>query len=150
MTVSTPTFRTLDDIECTALLAAHHVGRIAFGYYGRVDIEPIHYVWSNGEIYGRTRDGTKLRAIVANRQVAFEIDEVGAMFDWRSVVVKGTLVVLEADEAADGEWQRAVTHLRRIIPGAFTADDPTPERSIVFRIHAEQLTGRSAASAPLG
>ncbi|MHB8839464.1 MAG: pyridoxamine 5'-phosphate oxidase family protein [Gemmatimonadaceae bacterium] len=144
--MSTPTFRILDDAECTALLAAHHIGRIAFGYYGRVDIEPINYVWSNGEIFGRTRDGTKLRAVVANRQVAFEIDEVAAMYDWRSVVVKGTLVLLEpdAEETPDSDWERAVAHLRRIIPDALTDGDPTPERTVVFRIHAEQITGRAS------
>ncbi len=146
MTTSTPTFRILDDAECAALLAAHHIGRIAFGCYGRVDIEPIHYVWSYGEIFGRTRDGTKLRAVVANRQVAFEIDEVAAMYDWRSVVVKGTLVLLEPDAEAtpDSDWERAVAHLRRIIPDALADGDPTPERTVVFRIHAEQITGRAA------
>ena len=143
MTTSMPTFRILDDAECTALLAAHHVGRLAFGYFGRVDIQPIHYVWNDGFVYGRTRDGAKLRAISAVRQVAFEIDEVAAMYDWRSVVVKGTIELLTEDGTAD-EWSRAVALLRRIVPEALATQDPTPDRTNVFRIRAEQITGRAA------
>lgn len=143
MNPSTPTFRILEQDECAALLAAHHIGRIAFGYYGRVDIQPIHYVWDKGCVYGRTRDGTKLRAITANRLVAFEIDEVAAMYDWRSVVVKGTLELLSPEETPT-EMQHAVALLRRIVPDAFVEGDPTPERTNVFRICAEQITGRAA------
>ncbi|MBI2408272.1 MAG: pyridoxamine 5'-phosphate oxidase family protein [Gemmatimonadetes bacterium] len=149
MDVSTPTFRILSHAECIALLAAHHVGRIAFGYFGRVDIQPIHYVWDDGFVYGRTRDGSKLRAISAVKQVAFEVDDVAAMYDWRSVVVKGPLELLtiESDGAAEGNsaWSHGVALLRRIVPDAFTALDPTPERTTLFRIRAEQLTGRAAS-----
>jgi nitroimidazol reductase NimA-like FMN-containing flavoprotein (pyridoxamine 5'-phosphate oxidase superfamily) len=147
--VSTPTFRILSHTECTALLAAHHVGRIAFGYFGRVDIQPIHYVWDDGFVYGRTRDGTKLRAISAVKLVAFEVDDVAAMYDWRSVVVKGALelITLDSHGAPDGNgiWSHGVELLRRIVPDAFTANDPTPDRTTLFRIRADQLTGRAAS-----
>ncbi len=141
-----PTFRELDEKECTALLAAHHVGRIAFSYHDRVDIEPIHYVWSDGWIYGRTSEGTKLRALARNRWVAFEIDEVDALFDWRSVVLKGALYLLtpNGEGPLNGEWEHAVSLLRRSVPEAFTAEDPTPGRAMVFRIHADKVTGRAA------
>lgn len=146
MPMHKPTFRELDANECTALLANHHVGRIAFSFHDKVDIEPIHYVWSDGWIYGRTAEGSKLRALSHNRWVAFEIDEVNALFDWRSVVVKGSMYVLSPtdDGPLQGEWDKAVTLLRRIVPDAFTQDDPTPERVIVFRIHADKITGRAA------
>lgn len=148
MTSPAPTFGSLDLAECEALLAAHHVGRLAFSFRDRVDIEPIHYVYADGWIYGRTGPGTKLRALTYNRWVAFEIDEVDALFDWRSVVVKGPLFVLtpDADGAANGAWDEAVALLRRIVAEAFTVDDPTPERTTVFRIQAEQITGRQATS----
>lgn len=146
MAVARPAFRELDPFECAAMMALHHVGRLAFSFHDRVDIEPIHYVWSDGWIYGRTGDGTKLRALAHNRWVAFEIDEVSALFDWRSVVVKGSLYVLSPadDGPLHGEWDHAVTLLRRILPAAFTDDDPTPDRAVVFRIHADKVTGRAA------
>ena len=146
VTRTAPTFRALSTEECEAMLAAHHVGRMAFSFHDRVDIEPMHYVWSDGWIYGRTGEGTKVRALARNRRVAFEIDEVDALFDWRSVVAKGSLYLLDPDDEGPlaGEWQRAVSLLRLVIPEAFTPDDPTPGRAIVFRIRAEDVTGRAA------
>lgn len=141
-----PTFRALDVFECQALLALHHVGRLAYSFRDQVDIVPIHYVWSDGWIYGRTGDGAKLRALAHNRWVAFEIDEVDALFEWRSVVVKGSLYLLSADEDGPlhGEWEHAVSLLRLVVPEALTVTDPTPDRTLVFRIHADQITGRMA------
>lgn len=146
MTDNAPAIRVLDDVECEALLSKHHVGRVAFSYHDRVDIEPVHYVYSEGWVYGRTGEGTKLRALAHNRWVAFEVDEVDALFDWRSVVVKGALYLLSPDEDGplNGVHAHAVSLLQRIMPDAFTADDPTPERAIIFRIQADQVSGRQA------
>ena len=62
--------------DAVALLGAHHVGRIAFTFHDRVDIEPISYVYADGSIYGRTSPGTKLATVRHHPWVAFEVDEV--------------------------------------------------------------------------
>ena len=142
----TPTFRELNREECIALLDRHQVGRLAFTQRERLDIEPIHYVHVDGWLYGRTQPGTKLEVLLHNRWVAFEVDEVDALFDWRSVVVRGGLYLLRA-EGSDTERERyaqGVAAVRRLIPAAFTPDDPTPERAILFRIHVDELNGRAA------
>jgi len=142
----TPTFRELSREECIALLDRHQVGRLAFTQRERLDIEPIHYVHVDGWLYGRTQPGTKLEVLLHNRWVAFEVDEVDALFDWRSVVVRGGLYLLRA-EGSDTERERyaqGVAAVRRLIPAAFTPDDPTPERAILFRIHVDELNGRAA------
>ena len=139
------TFRELTREECIALFARNHVGRIAFSYHDHVDIEPIHYVWEDEWIYGRTADGTKLRTLAHNRWVAFETDEISALFDWKSVVVKGALYLLEPDGAHSDTYGHAVTVLRTLIPDALSDNDPTPSRTVVFRIHADQVTGRAAS-----
>lgn len=141
-----PAIRELSSEECTALLARNHVGRIAFSYRDHVDIEPISYVFDAGWLYGRTGHGTKLRTLAHNRWVAFETDEVTALFDWRSVVVKGALYLLEADGAHVTAHEHAVELLRGLMPHAFSERDPTPERAVLFRIHADQVTGRAAAT----
>jgi hypothetical protein len=41
-------------------------------------------------------------------------------------------------------WQHAVALLRRLIPNALTEGDPVPERTVVFRMHVDELHGRSA------
>ena len=145
-----PMFRELTREECDALLARKHVGRIAFSYHDHVDIEPIHYVWEDGWIYGRTADGTKLRALAHNRWVAFETDEVSAMFDWQSAVIKGALYLLAADGVRGEACEHAVEVLRRFNPDALSENDPVPDRTVLFRIHADQVTGRQASTPPHG
>jgi hypothetical protein len=38
-----------------------------------------------------------------------------------------------------------VAIVRRLVPEAFTTDDPLPERAILFRIHVDEITGRAAS-----
>ncbi|MCX5766703.1 MAG: pyridoxamine 5'-phosphate oxidase family protein [Gemmatimonadetes bacterium] len=139
-----PVFRELTREECEAVLARNNVGRIAFSYRDHVDIEPIHYQYNEGWLYGRTTPGTKLRTLAHNRWVAFEIDEVRALFDWESVVVKGALYLLERNGTQADNYTKAIEVLRHFLPEALEQDDPTPDRHVVFRIHADQVTGRSA------
>lgn len=148
MPTPTPRFRDLDPAECTALLARHNVGRMAFARKDRVDIEPIHYVFDDQWLYGRTQPGTKLEVLTHNRWVAFEVDEVEALFDWRSVVVKGGFYLLRADGSAHERqiYDNGVALLRRLVPETLTPEDPLPDRAIVFRIHVDEMFGRAATS----
>lgn len=139
-----PNFHEMNRAECDALLTRNHVGRIAFSYRDHVDIEPIHYVYADGWIYGRTTYGTKLRTLAHNRWLAFETDEISALFDWKSVVVKGALYVLEPDGAQGENYRKALELIRSLSPNALTQHDPAPERTVLFRIHADQITGRSS------
>jgi nitroimidazol reductase NimA-like FMN-containing flavoprotein (pyridoxamine 5'-phosphate oxidase superfamily) len=143
---SEPVFREMERAECDALLARHHVGRIAYTFHDRVDIEPINYVYDDGWLYGRTAPGTKLATIVHHRWVAFEVDEVTGLFDWRSVVVHGALYLLTEEGPGDGAklYEHAVQLLRSLFPQALTAADPVGFRRILFRIHASEVTGREA------
>ena len=141
-----PTLRTLDRAECEALLGRQVVGRLAFAYQRRIEILPLHYVWADGWLYGRTSPGLKLDSWRHSPWVAFEVDEVRDTFDWTSVVVHGTLQLLAADAppAEAAAWERGVTLLRRIVPETLTAHDPVSARSQLFRIHADEVTGRAA------
>ncbi|MEK0431434.1 MAG: hypothetical protein RL139_1238 [Gemmatimonadota bacterium] len=149
MPTPAPTFRELTREECVALLDRHQVGRLAFSQKDRLDVEPIHYVHLDGWLYGRTQPGTKLEVLLHNRWVAFEVDEVEALFEWRSVVVKGGLYLLRAEgsEAERERYAQGVAAVRRLVPEAFTPDDPIPERAVLFRIHVDELRGRAATTA---
>ena len=52
-----PTFRTLDRTECERVLSRNHVARVAFSFHDKVDIEPVHYVYDRGDMFGRTSLG---------------------------------------------------------------------------------------------
>ncbi len=142
-----PVFHVLERAECEALLASQHVGRLAFTFRDRVDIEPIHFVYADGHIYGRTQYGTKVNVLAHHPWVAFEVDEINAMFEWRSVVVHGRITFPDPDGSPyDVErFAHAVEMFRRLVPTAFAADDPTPARELAFVIAVLEMSGRAAS-----
>lgn len=146
--VGMPQFRELDRSECERILREHRVGRLAFTLHDRVDIEPISYAYDDGWLYCRSAPGTKIDVLARHPWVAFEVDEVSGPFDWRSVVVKGTAYFVEPDGTPEQReaYRRAVNALRKIAPSAFTEADPTPQRALIFRIHVNEVRGRSAST----
>ena len=143
-----PSFEELARSECEAILVRHNVGRIAYSFRDRVDIEPIHYVYGDGWLYGRTSEGAKMTTVDHSRWVALEVEEVDGPFDWRSVVVHGALYRLTPELAKEEEISRAVRLLRTVLPEIGTHDDPAPFRTIIFRIHVDEIRGRAARSSP--
>ncbi|GAC1648920.1 MAG: hypothetical protein NVS4B3_05220 [Gemmatimonadaceae bacterium] len=142
--VLTPQFRDLTSEECQALLTRNNVGRIAFTLHDRVDIQPINYV-SDGEwLFGRTGKGAKLATLLHHPWCAFETDDVRSLFDWSSVVVKGTFSILDPRHGSLHTFQRADSLLRTLVPGTFSTDDPVPHRNIVFGIFVHEISGREA------
>jgi nitroimidazol reductase NimA-like FMN-containing flavoprotein (pyridoxamine 5'-phosphate oxidase superfamily) len=139
-------FRDLPFAEIEEMLRSHRYGRLAFAFRDRVDIEPIHYVYEEGWLYCRTAPGTKLSVLSHHPWVAFEIDDVEDLFRWRSVVVKGTVYFVEPDgsQALDETYEHTLAALRRLVPEALTEGDPTPGRSVLFRIHIDEMHGRAA------
>jgi nitroimidazol reductase NimA-like FMN-containing flavoprotein (pyridoxamine 5'-phosphate oxidase superfamily) len=143
-----PVFRSLTTTECEQVLSRNHVARIAFSFHDRVDIEPVHYVYEQGWMFGRTSPGTKLLTLAHSHWMAAEVDEVDGLFDWRSVVVHGTFhtVSPEVPGKEATAWARGVELLRTLIPLTATADDPVPFRTIIFQIKVEEIVGREATA----
>jgi nitroimidazol reductase NimA-like FMN-containing flavoprotein (pyridoxamine 5'-phosphate oxidase superfamily) len=146
MKTAAPVFRTLEDVDARSLLARHHVGRIAYSLHDWVDIEPVHYVHDGDWLYGRTAMGTKLSTLAHRPWCAFEVDEVHGLFDWTSVVVKGSFHLLDPESA--GKYGRALELLSALIPDTFSPDDPVPHRTILFGIYVDEITGRAATTRP--
>jgi nitroimidazol reductase NimA-like FMN-containing flavoprotein (pyridoxamine 5'-phosphate oxidase superfamily) len=143
-----PLIHELSQAACLALLARRDVGRLAFSFNDRVDIQPVHYVYDAHWIYGRTSEGAKLVTLAHNRWVAFETDEVSGPFDWASVVVHGTFQRLDGHvtRAEAAVAAHAETLLRRIVPATLTSADPVPHRMVLFRVSVGEISGRSATS----
>ena len=143
-----PEFFELSRSEANELLTRHRVGRLAFTFHDRVDIEPISYVFAEGWLYGRTSHGTKLTTVKHHPWVAFEVDEVEGPFDWRSVVVHGTVYMLQGagTDAERRAYRSAVRLLRRLVPGTLGKRDPVPFRSVVMKLHVDRVSGRLARS----
>ncbi len=147
---TSPTFSVLTTAQCHALLASQHVGRIAFTFRDRVDIEPVHYVYRDGWIWGRTQHGTKVNILAHHPWVAFEVDHVEALFTWRSVVVRGRVEFPDPEGSVQEQERYAagVDAFRSLVPAAFTENDPTPDRDLIFMLPADELEGRAASTRP--
>lgn len=141
--------RDLTREECEALLARHQVGRLAYVYRNHVEIVPIHYVFHDGWIYLRSAMGKKLVALQHAPWAALEVDEIESFASWTSVVVHGSVQVLdpEGPPSMREALATAVEALRAVNPNAFREGDPVPERSFVLRISPDRLTGRASSPA---
>jgi uncharacterized protein len=139
-------FRDLTGEEIDAVLARNRVGRLAFAFHDRVDIQPLHYVYDNGWLYGRTSEGEKTGMVQHNQWVAFEVDEVEDTFRWRSVVVHASFNIIdpESTEASAELWAKAAKLISIVVPQAFTDEDPVPFRDILFRMSIHDVRGREA------
>src|SRR5690606_13094367 len=75
---------TLDEVH--SVLARNNTGRVAYSRGTCIDIEPVAYVYSEGWLYGRTSTKRRLAAATGESwwPVAFEVDEIKGLFDWRS------------------------------------------------------------------
>jgi nitroimidazol reductase NimA-like FMN-containing flavoprotein (pyridoxamine 5'-phosphate oxidase superfamily) len=140
--------REMTSTEMHELLARNHVGRLAFSYHDRVDIRPIHYVYSDNWLFGRTSPSDKLDTLRHNQWIAFEVDEVAGPFDWRSVVAHGSFYRL-TDESTPQSLElreEALKHIRSFAPATLRGTDPVPFRTELFAIALDNLTGRVAST----
>src|SRR3954467_9300272 len=119
MKASLPKFRELRPPESRALLRRSRVGRLAFTFKDRVDVEPIGYVFSGDWLYARTSPGAKLLKLAHHPWVAFEIDEVVGPFDWKSVVVHGTAYGLDGRGTDSPEYAKALGLMKKMDPRVF-------------------------------
>jgi nitroimidazol reductase NimA-like FMN-containing flavoprotein (pyridoxamine 5'-phosphate oxidase superfamily) len=132
-----------------ALLARNHVGRIAFSFHDQVDIRPIHYVYADNWLYGRTSPSQKLETLQHNQWVAFEVDEVRGPYDWQSVVAHGSFYRL-TDETSPQNLElrdEALKHVRSFAPATLRGTDPVPFRTELFAIAIDRISGRAASTA---
>jgi nitroimidazol reductase NimA-like FMN-containing flavoprotein (pyridoxamine 5'-phosphate oxidase superfamily) len=132
--------------ECETLLTRNLVGRIAFAVRGHVDIVPISYVFIDGWLYARA-DAPMRIAISRNRWVAVEVAEVRDVRRWESVVVRGACHPVHDTGSArtDVLAARGVAMLRAKVPPIAMAEIETTVPSMVYRIHADHVSGLRAA-----
>jgi len=143
-------FRELSRDEIEEMLLRNKVGRLAFSFHDRVDVQPIHYVYERGWLYGRTSEGDKIASLTHNQWIAFEVDEIEDVFEWRSIVIHGSLWILHPSGSLRAEevWKKASELVSRIVPGSFTEHDPVAFRQTLFRIAVNDVRGRAASMKP--
>ena len=143
-----PRIRELNVRQMEVILGRNNVARIAFMINATVELFPIHYVYAEGAIYGRTSFGAKSIGWARRPNVVLEVDEANGLFDWRSVIVRGQLSLLrERGVGADPlAYSNAVAAIQTLFPAAFSERDPVPFRGTVFRLVPTEMTGREAVT----
>ncbi len=142
--------------ECEQILARNHIGRLAHTHGKRVDVKPVHYVYAEGWIYGRGPFAEVYGLVARNgyqwQPVAFEVEEIDDLFNWRYVVVQGGFYVIDRERSfAEAQiWQHAVELLRSLEPDALRANDLAPDRTVLCRIAVQDVSGEAAASDEVG
>ena len=143
--------RTLSALECTKLLTANRVGRLACAKDGQPYVVPLHYAHADNHLYAFSMLGKKIDWMRSNPLVSVQIDEHGQGRGWKSVIVDGRYEEppdrighkVERDHA----WSVLSKHADWWEPGALKpatplVSDGTPH--VFFRISIEQVSGREA------
>ncbi|MEO8576893.1 MAG: pyridoxamine 5'-phosphate oxidase family protein [Gemmatimonadales bacterium] len=145
-TIKKPVFRELSGVEADEILARNSVGRLARSIGDRIDIELIHYVVLDRCIYGVTSREPVFPTQAHNGRAAFEVDEILDLFEWSSVVVKGTIEIVSAgaEGNTDPILAPGVQRLRALVPVAPVSARPPSVEYYVFRLLVDTMTGRGA------
>ncbi|WP_053546510.1 pyridoxamine 5'-phosphate oxidase family protein [Microbacterium aurantiacum] len=128
--------------DCWALLQGGGVGRLALvAVDGAPDLYPVDFTVHDGCLYVRSGPGSKLAALAARPQVAFETDGLDDGCRW-SVVVRGQAARLDRDDEIEAS---GILDL--------VSSSPTPKHDFVC-ITPNRLSGRRfrvfPATAPQG
>jgi nitroimidazol reductase NimA-like FMN-containing flavoprotein (pyridoxamine 5'-phosphate oxidase superfamily) len=142
----------LNESQVENLLKEQVVGRIACQSKGDIYIVPVNYVYRDGYIYGHSAEGKKIRMMRENPEICFEVDDIQSVFNWKSVVARGTYEeIIDADEKQQA--MQGIIH--RIMP-LVTNPDGHPSHAItesesdigstveliVYRIKLRESSGR--------
>lgn len=142
-----PRIRALSTRQAEFILTRNQVGRLAFLADGRLELVPVHYVYTANLIVGRTSFGAKCLAWMTQPHVVFEVDEPEGLFEWRSVIVRGDLRTLttDGDPRQALEYWNTVAAIRTLDPDALSDRDPTPTRRVLFTILPHSIAGRESS-----
>lgn len=145
--------KNMETSECLQLLGENYIGRLAYISAGSPHIVPITYFHDAEEkcILGYSSPGYKISAMEKYARVAFLVDDIPSIKQWRSVLIHGDFEELEGSTAkkylqrfAEGV-QYTISQREGEAP-RFIRDFSSrlQERGIpiVYRIHITDIVGK--------
>lgn len=135
--------------RCIEILESESVAHIAVSDVEGPYVSPVSYVFIDGTVYFRTGPGRRLRAIVADPRVCFEVskyqDDGGR---WESVVGFGTARLVSDDSRAQRVIHELFSKYSSILGSPLTrgSPKPLPEPGGVVGIDFNEVTGRTSGS----
>lgn len=147
------TVHTMETSECLELLGENYIGRLAYISWGTPHINPITYYHDAEEkcILSYSAPGFKIDAMEKQGSVAFQVDDIRSIQQWRSVLIQGRFEQLEGSTAkmhlhrfSEGV-QRTIAQKEGEAPKFikdFSSRLQEREIPIVYRIHITDIVGK--------
>jgi uncharacterized protein len=141
----------LDAEDIEGVLLGEVLGRVGFVAEGRPHIVPVAYVYDSqlSFVYVHSTEGFKVRAMRANPDVCFEVEQIRDMSNWRTVVARARFEELPPDReelAMDRLTARlAPVHLdakARAARKSAMQSKQHSRRCVLYRLHLLEKTGR--------
>lgn len=143
--------RTLSTLECTKILTANRVGRLACSKDGQPYIVPIYFAHADNHLYAFSMPGKKIDWMRSNPLVSAQVDERGTGRGWKSVIVSGRYEELPDrighKAQRDHAWTVLSKHTDWWEPGALKPEIPVVADylpHVFFRISIAEISGREA------
>jgi nitroimidazol reductase NimA-like FMN-containing flavoprotein (pyridoxamine 5'-phosphate oxidase superfamily) len=143
--------RSLSTLECTKVLTANRLGRLACTNNGQPYIVPIFFAYAENHLYAFSMPGKKIEWMRANPRVSVIVEEHAQGREWKSVIVDGRYEELPdrigCKVQRDHAWALLSKHVDWWEPGALKpVAPPVADHSdhVFFRIVIDQLSGREA------
>jgi len=141
----------LSELQIERFLESQIVGRIGCHANGETYVVPISYAYDGTYIYAHTYEGKKLDMMREEPRICFEVDTLGDLSEWKSVIGWG-----EFEELKDPDEKRHALQILRdrnlpILSSVtmhlsadwpFHSDDTDYTDGVVFRIKLVDKTGR--------
>jgi len=141
----------LNDKQIDTLLHSQVTGRIGCHADNLTYVVPVTYVYDEGRIICHTREGQKLAMMRKNPEVCFEVDHLGNLANWQSVIGWGTFEEMERAAAKDA-MEKLIDRMKPFMTSETAhpfEPGESPERrettgftAIVYQLKIHRKTGR--------
>jgi nitroimidazol reductase NimA-like FMN-containing flavoprotein (pyridoxamine 5'-phosphate oxidase superfamily) len=152
-------------LDCIALLKTQRLGHLGCVREHRPYVVPIHFAFGGDSIFSFSLPGRKVEWMQANPHVCLQVDDVGGMNGWRSVVVDGLFEELPKGPDLDGSiagvermtasvdsdrkfaWSLLARHANWWEPGALKPGEAATVSGshLFYQIRIEAISGRQAS-----
>jgi len=137
---------TLRPLQCIELLREELVGHLAVISDGVPYVTPVSYVVSDSTLAMRVGEGRRVRAIRENPNAGFEVSRYNTETgDWTSVVVEGTVRIVEDDETIQTVIAGLLRKYRSVVSSLSGQSMPLLS-DVVLEMRMEHVSGRSSGS----
>ena len=89
----------LNEKQIDEVLGSERIGRIGCYDEGKVYIVPVTYIYYDNSIIAHSASGLKIKMMRDNPEVCFEVEQIGDMQNWKTVIVRGIYEELDGEDA---------------------------------------------------